>query len=49
MISGQQDPRVVELAYEAGVDHYLPKPLDQRLADPGDRPNLPRLGGVATR
>ncbi|MEA2709890.1 MAG: two-component system, NtrC family, response regulator HydG [Phycisphaerales bacterium] len=27
MISGQHDPRVVELAYEAGVDHYLPKPL----------------------
>ena len=27
MISGQQDPRVVRLAYEAGVDHYLPKPL----------------------
>ena len=27
MISGQQDPRVVELAYEAGVDQYLPKPL----------------------
>src|SRR5687768_10806621 len=27
MISGQQDPRVVALAYEAGVDHYLPKPL----------------------
>ena len=27
MISGQLDPRVVQLAYEAGVDHYLPKPL----------------------
>ncbi|MEA2736135.1 MAG: two-component system, response regulator [Humisphaera sp.] len=27
MISGQHDPRLVELAYEAGVDHYLPKPL----------------------
>ena len=27
MISGQLDPRVVALAYEAGVDHYLPKPL----------------------
>ena len=27
MISGQQDPRVVALAYEAGVDEYLPKPL----------------------
>jgi DNA-binding NarL/FixJ family response regulator len=27
MISGQQDPRIVALAYAAGVDHYLPKPL----------------------
>ena len=27
MISGQLDPHVVQLAYEAGVDHYLPKPL----------------------
>ena len=27
MISGQQDPRVVQLAFEAGVDHYLAKPL----------------------
>ena len=27
MISGQQDPSVVARAYEAGVDHYLPKPL----------------------
>jgi CheY-like chemotaxis protein len=27
MISGQQDPQVVERAYAAGVSHYLPKPL----------------------
>jgi DNA-binding NarL/FixJ family response regulator len=27
MISGQQDPRIVELAFQAGVDEYLPKPL----------------------
>jgi CheY-like chemotaxis protein len=27
MVSGQQDPRIVALAYAAGVDHYLPKPL----------------------
>ena len=27
MISCQQDPQIVALAYQAGVDHYLPKPL----------------------
>jgi CheY-like chemotaxis protein len=27
MISGQADPQVVELALEAGVNHYVAKPL----------------------
>ena len=27
MISGQLDPQVIERAYDAGVSHYLPKPL----------------------
>ena len=31
MISGQLDPQVVARAYEAGVSHYLPKPLSPAL------------------